>query len=194
MTNFINKKQNVRTAILMDEIDGVSGNQDRGGVQALIQILKKTLVPIVCIANDGMNKKIQSLRNYVYELKFTKPNLEDVLKRVKVIAEAESIKIDRAAIVEAVERSGHDIRQVINFLQMNSTTSRTLTMNEYSKKGKRSMKDQQKMMTPQQGVAQLLTKKNFNQMSFAQKLNLFFLDYDLTPLLVQENYLGSMMN
>lgn len=38
----------------MDEVDGV-GSNDRGGLQALITIIKKTLIPIVCIANDKSN-------------------------------------------------------------------------------------------------------------------------------------------
>lgn len=35
----------------MDEVDGV-GNGDRGGLAALIQVIKDTKTPIVCICND----------------------------------------------------------------------------------------------------------------------------------------------
>ena len=55
----------------MDEVDGITGS-DRGGVGALIQIIKKTLVPIVCIANEERNRKLVSLLNHVYNLKFNK--------------------------------------------------------------------------------------------------------------------------
>jgi replication factor C subunit 1 len=40
-----------RTLILMDEVDGV-GAGDRGGLGALLLILKKTKVPIIMICND----------------------------------------------------------------------------------------------------------------------------------------------
>ena len=46
-----------RTLILMDEVDGVSSS-DRGGLPALIKIIKLTKMPIVCIANDVGNRKI----------------------------------------------------------------------------------------------------------------------------------------
>ena len=55
----------------MDEVDGINAN-DRGGLTALIAIIKKTLVPIVCIANDAKHRKLVSLINHCYELKFTK--------------------------------------------------------------------------------------------------------------------------
>ena len=35
----------------MDEVDGMSSG-DRGGIAALIEIIKKTKIPIICIAND----------------------------------------------------------------------------------------------------------------------------------------------
>jgi len=53
--------------ILMDEVDGMSGG-DRGGNQTLIEIIKKTKVPIICICNDRGNQKVQSLMNYTYDL------------------------------------------------------------------------------------------------------------------------------
>jgi len=53
----------------MDEVDGV-GAGDRGGIQALIQVIKDTKTPIICICNDRQNQKLKSLLNYVYDLKF----------------------------------------------------------------------------------------------------------------------------
>jgi replication factor C subunit 1 len=35
----------------MDEVDGV-GAGDRGGIAALIQVIKATKTPIICICND----------------------------------------------------------------------------------------------------------------------------------------------
>lgn len=43
---------------MMDEVDGVVGSSDRGGLSALLLVIKKTLIPIVCIANDSGNRKI----------------------------------------------------------------------------------------------------------------------------------------
>ena len=41
----------------MDEVDGVSGNSDRGGIQELILLIKRSRIPIICICNDRQHKK-----------------------------------------------------------------------------------------------------------------------------------------
>ncbi|KAI7825603.1 hypothetical protein BX661DRAFT_184881 [Kickxella alabastrina] len=42
--------------VIMDEVDGMSGG-DRGGSAELIQIIKRSRVPIICICNDRMSPK-----------------------------------------------------------------------------------------------------------------------------------------
>ena len=53
--------KNKKTVIVMDEVDGVSGSSDRGGIGALIKVIKLSRMPIVCIANDHGSRKIVSL-------------------------------------------------------------------------------------------------------------------------------------
>jgi replication factor C subunit 1 len=55
--------------IIMDEVDGMSAG-DRGGSQELLQIIKKSRVPIICICNDRASPKIKTLANYCLDLKF----------------------------------------------------------------------------------------------------------------------------
>jgi replication factor C subunit 1 len=40
-----------KSVIIMDEVDGV-GAGDRGGIAALIKIIKESKTPIICICND----------------------------------------------------------------------------------------------------------------------------------------------
>ena len=47
-----------RHAVLMDEVDGMSGNSDRGGTQELIAVIKKSKVPFICICNDRQSTKV----------------------------------------------------------------------------------------------------------------------------------------
>lgn len=61
-----------KSVIIMDEIDGMSGS-DRGGIAAIIQVIKDTKTPIVCICNDRYNQKLKSLTNYCFDVKFMKP-------------------------------------------------------------------------------------------------------------------------
>lgn len=61
--------QKRRPALILDEIDGMSGG-DRGGVAEIIKYIKKTKVPIICICNDRMSPKVRSLANHCLDLKF----------------------------------------------------------------------------------------------------------------------------
>ena len=40
-----------KSVIIMDEVDGV-GAGDRGGIAALIKVIKGSKTPIICICND----------------------------------------------------------------------------------------------------------------------------------------------
>lgn len=62
----------------MDEVDGVGGG-DRGGLGALLLIIKKTKVPIIMIANDRGDRRIQSLMNHSFDIKFTQPTSRQIL-------------------------------------------------------------------------------------------------------------------
>ncbi|MHA1223477.1 MAG: AAA family ATPase [Candidatus Heimdallarchaeaceae archaeon] len=48
----------VRKVILVDEADGLFGNEDRGGGSALSKAIEKTRIPIICTANDPDAKSI----------------------------------------------------------------------------------------------------------------------------------------
>jgi replication factor C subunit 1 len=86
-------KQVKKIAIVMDEIDGMN-NGDKGGITALIKIIRqkktkkqrlenKTMNPIICIGNYYIDKKIRELMKVcnVFELKTpTKPQISQLLK------------------------------------------------------------------------------------------------------------------
>ena len=40
-----------KSLIIMDEVDGMSSG-DRGGITAIINLIKTSKVPIICICND----------------------------------------------------------------------------------------------------------------------------------------------
>ena len=43
--------------ILVDEIDGISGTKDRGGIPALVKIIEKTAFPMILTASDISDKR-----------------------------------------------------------------------------------------------------------------------------------------
>jgi replication factor C subunit 1 len=47
---------------------------DRGGISSIIQMIKQTKIPIICICNDRHSQSIRTLAGYCYDIKFHKPN------------------------------------------------------------------------------------------------------------------------
>jgi replication factor C subunit 1 len=109
-----------KNLIIMDEVDGMGGNEDKGGISALIEIIKKTKVPIICICNDIQNQKLRSMINHCYELKFAKPDKRNIIKRLHEICKIEGMNISPESLEYLCESSGNDIRQCLNFLEMRS--------------------------------------------------------------------------
>uniref|UniRef100_A0A914HD78 AAA+ ATPase domain-containing protein n=1 Tax=Globodera rostochiensis TaxID=31243 RepID=A0A914HD78_GLORO len=75
--------------LIMDEVDGMSGNADRAGIAELIQMIKRTRVPIICICNDRQSRKIRSLANYCFDLRFQRPRLEQIKGKLMTIVTRE---------------------------------------------------------------------------------------------------------
>ena len=67
----------------MDEVDGMAGNEDRGGVPELILLIKGSKIPIICMCNDRNHTKIRSLANHCFDLRFYKPKIEQIRVRHK---------------------------------------------------------------------------------------------------------------
>ena len=53
-------------------MDGLSGC-DRGGLRAMVEMIKKSLIPIICICNDRQDQKIKPLVWHCYDVAFTEP-------------------------------------------------------------------------------------------------------------------------
>lgn len=103
--------------ILFDELDGITGTQDRGGVKALTEIIKITRCPLVLIANNAYDPRFINLRNYCLLVQFKKPPAGEVAKLLKRICLREGIDAEEEALKFIAQRSGGDVRSAINDLQ-----------------------------------------------------------------------------
>jgi replication factor C subunit 1 len=112
------KKGHVKKrCIIMDEVDGM-GAGDHSGMSELINMIKSTRVPIICICNDRQSQKIRSLATYCLDLKYRRPVKSVIARRAVEIGKAEGMAIEYNAAEAIAESCGNDIRQVLNCLQM----------------------------------------------------------------------------
>ncbi|RWS04227.1 hypothetical protein B4U79_11016, partial [Dinothrombium tinctorium] len=173
--------------LIMDEVDGMSGNEDRGGMQELIQLIKKTRIPIICICNDRSHPKVRSLVNYCYDLRFYKPTVEQIKAAMLSICFKEGIKISPQVLHELILASNQDIRQVMHYLSLFGAKDERI-----EKITAPSIKDVK--LGPFDAVKKVFTSghESQNASSFREKSDLFFMDYSLMPLFCFENYLKAI--
>ncbi len=107
--------------ILVEEVDGIAGRKDFGGVAALVKLIKKSSFPVVITANNPFDKKFSSLRNASEMIQLKNLETEDIYKILKNIVNKESIKHNNPDLKSIARRSGGDARAAINDLQMLST-------------------------------------------------------------------------
>ncbi|MEX2721176.1 MAG: replication factor C large subunit [Candidatus Wukongarchaeota archaeon] len=108
----------VKRLLLIDEVDGIHGREDSGGLSELIKIIKDSRVPIICTANDAWSPKLRSLRSYCKILKFKRLGPPSIKKALERICEREGVKITETALDEIVKNCGGDLRAAINDLEM----------------------------------------------------------------------------
>lgn len=118
--------------ILFDELDGIAGREDRGGVGAITQVVKTALVPIVLIANNAYDPRLSSLRYYCQLIEFKKPPAGEVMKHLNRICKHEEIAADEAALKFIAQRSEGDVRSAVNDLQALAQGKKTLTYEDVS--------------------------------------------------------------
>jgi len=103
--------------ILLDEVDGIAGREDRGGVRELTKVLKTTRSPVVLTANDAYNPRFSTIRKYCLIIAFKKPTIREGVSHLKRICAKEGIAADEEALKFIVERAGRDVRSAVNDLQ-----------------------------------------------------------------------------
>ncbi|KFV49551.1 Replication factor C subunit 1, partial [Tyto alba] len=173
--------------LIMDEVDGMAGNEDRGGIQELIGLIRHTKIPIICMCNDRNHPKIRSLVHYCFDLRFQRPRLEQIKGAMMSIAFKEGLKIPPPAMQEIILAANQDIRQVLHNLNMWCAKDKSLTYDEAKTDASRAKKDIK--LGPFDVVRKVFASgEEASRMSLIDKSDLFFHDYSLAPLFVQENY------
>lgn len=122
---------------MIDEIDGIAGREDRGGVGEIIKIIKSSQHPIVLTANDVWNSKLRSLRRHCALVEFGKLTVFDVEKMLKRICESEDIGCDRSALREIAKNSEGDLRSAMNDLEVLSQGRKEITTEDVEMLSKR---------------------------------------------------------
>jgi replication factor C subunit 1 len=153
-----------REVVVMDEVDGF----DRGGVAALAAIIRSGRVsPIICIANDRSAIKLKPLISTCVDIRFSRPMKITIARAIK---ERIPCTLSEQQLTDICEKSGNDIRAIINSLQSTGASKDAILRQDIFS----------------------ATQRLFNErphLSISDAEQLVFVDYGMIPLMIQESYL-----
>ena len=99
--------------IIMDEVDGIHGTNDRGGVRAIGEIIKNSRHPMILIANDFYSKRLQSIKPKCTVIKMKKSRWNSISALLRKISQAEGVEAEPAALKEIAVKSQGDVKDKI---------------------------------------------------------------------------------
>ncbi len=116
--------------LFLDEVDGISGNEDRGGVGAIIKIVEESLVPVIMAANDPEVDKLRPLKKVCVLVRFHQIRIPLIIALLQRICLLEHVKAEFEALERIAQNSKGDVRSAINDLQSLSEENQILTLQD----------------------------------------------------------------
>lgn len=105
-----------RILLFLDEVDGISGREDSGGLDALVELIKEPTVPVIMAANEK-SAKMKELAKGCKVLEFAPVPPRLLLMFLDHILEKEKAMLGPGDKVSVVVNSGGDIRSLLNSAQ-----------------------------------------------------------------------------
>jgi len=115
--------------IILDEVDGIHGKSDYGGLKALKKWVKETRHPMVLIANDPWVLP-RDFRSLTLMVQLKRIDQRTVLKVLKEICTKEHISTEERVLKIIAVNSNGDLRSAINDLQALTEGRRTLGLGD----------------------------------------------------------------
>lgn len=103
--------------ILIDEIDGLSGTKDRGGIPELMRLIETTNYPVIITANDAWKKALSPVRKKSEVIELKPFGHLTIKQRLVKILEKENKFLDGNILTKIAIKANGDIRAAINDLE-----------------------------------------------------------------------------
>ena len=128
-------KQNItlfgqKRMILLDEMDGLSGRQDRGGVSAVSKIIDQTMSPMILVANtieENMKVRFRAILKKVKSIEFKVISSAQILSKLEYISEDQGKEVHPDVLMEIAMKSNGDLRSATNDLETITSGKKTVS-------------------------------------------------------------------
>ena len=130
--------------ILFDELEGISGRQDHGGIGAIAAIIKKTEIPVILVATsigERWEDKFRPLRDVSLHIEYNSVPFSLILMRIRAISKELEIHVDEDVLELLADGAEGDLRSTINDLEAIAQGRTRVTMAEASGLSLRDRKD-----------------------------------------------------
>jgi replication factor C large subunit len=105
-----------KTLLFLDEIDGISGRQDAGGIESLIALIKEPTVPII-MASNTKDSKLKGLAKSCKVIEFYRVHPSLLLLYLDHVLELEEKNMEYEDKAVVIKSANGDIRSLLNIAQ-----------------------------------------------------------------------------
>src|SRR6185503_2238787 len=102
--------------LFLDEVDGISGREDSGGLDPLVDLMKEQTVPVIMAANEK-STKIKDLAKVCKKVEFSPVPPRLLMLFLDHVLQKEGAKLGPGDKMSLVNNSGGDIRSLLNSAQ-----------------------------------------------------------------------------
>ncbi|MFH1592255.1 MAG: replication factor C large subunit [Candidatus Woesearchaeota archaeon] len=99
--------------ILIDDVEALSGTSDRGGIQALANILPQTKWPILLTTSDHSSKKLAPIRKKTGLVELNTPSTQALVSFLTQLCDQEKIVYNPKILEELANKNKGDIRAIL---------------------------------------------------------------------------------
>ncbi|MCK4670691.1 MAG: replication factor C large subunit, partial [Nanoarchaeota archaeon] len=112
--------------LLLDEVDGLSGRDDRGGIAAVVPLIKESVFPIILTTNDAYIDKLKALRKVCTLVEFERLDANTMFKIMKMVCDNENVKYDKDALKRLAYKADGDLRGALTDLETLSRNTKQI--------------------------------------------------------------------
>ena len=142
-------KQNVtlfgqRRLILLDEMDGLSGSNDRGGVSFIAKAIDDSTAPMILVANtvkENMESKFSSILRKVTSIEFKPITFQESYETLEKIAKEQGVEVHPDVLDMIAMKTEGDLRSAIVDLETISRGKTVVNLDDSDVLNKRDRQD-----------------------------------------------------
>ncbi len=112
--------------LFLDEVDGISGREDSGGLDTLVGFMKEPTLPVIMAANEK-SLKIKDLAKVCKTIEFRPVPPRLLMLFLDYVVQNEEVNLGPAERISIVNNCGGDIRSMLNSAQSSAAGYATVS-------------------------------------------------------------------